>query len=146
MKKTLIYVCMAVTAAFAAVSCDINSFPVFDDATDAFVKFDNDEATVVKGETINVGVTLASVAGLEATATFTVAPVGEGGAVEGVDYTILNSGKTLSFNAQNRTAYIQIQATAGTVGEKAFIITVTGNEPINTGAQNTCEVEIVDAD
>lgn len=153
MKKILLHTSIIALAAMAVASCNINSYPVFDD-NDAFAAFDVLEYDVtepVNDSTVRIPVTLASVAGLNATVSFTVAPENETtGAVEGTDYEILNEGKTLTFNAEQRTDYIVVNVFNNTSGkvndDKAFIITLSGSQQVNIGAENVCEVVIADRD
>lgn len=156
MKKILLYTGIIAMGAAAAMSCNLNNYPVFDD-NDAFAAFDvleDDVTEPEKGKTViqEIPVTLASVAGLQATVSFTVAPENDStGAVEGTDYRVLNEGKTLSFNAEQRTDYVRIEVLDNTSGvvntDKAFVITLTGgSQNISIGAENVCEVTITDRD
>lgn len=166
MKKILLHTSIIALAAMAVASCNINSYPVFDD-NDAFAAFDVLEEEVTepeKGKTtvVEIPVTLASVAGLDATVSFTVAPETYDnpdteeveaiviGAEEDKHYKVLNEGKILTFNAEQRTDYVRIEVldvNSGVVNDDLkFYITLSGSQQVNIGAENVCEVVIADRD
>jgi hypothetical protein len=153
MKKILIYTALF-AGFFAAVSCDKNLPPVFDDAN-AFVAFDKasasmDEAVVdeegnilPQTEILRIPVTLGSVKGLAETIKFTVT---DGTAKAGVNYNLLTTSGTLSFDASNRTAYIEIQPLYFDeyTGDVKFTIELTPSDNIAVGLASTCTVTIGD--
>lgn len=153
MKKILIYTALF-AGFFAAVSCDKNLPPVFDDAN-AFVAFDKasvgmDEAIVdEKGnifpqtEVLRVPVTLGSVQGLASTIKFTVT---DGTAKAGVNYNLLTTSGTLSFDANNRTAYIEIEPLYFDeyTGDLKFTIELSPSDNVALGLASTCTVTIGD--
>lgn len=111
---------------------------------------------------MEIPVTLASVAGLDATVSFTVAPETYDnpdteeveaiviGAEEDKHYKVLNEGKILTFNAEQRTDYVRIEVldvNSGVVNDDLkFYITLSGSQQVNIGAENVCEVVIADRD
>lgn len=152
MKRILTYIGLALAVAVSSVSCDKNLPAVFDDK-DAFVSFDNVSVTVAenyseKGELVRVPVTLASVAGIEATIKFTLGQPESKAAVEGVNYELVTTSKTLSFNAENRTQYIEFKTIPDGVytGDLSFTITLEGSETLNLGSESVCTVKISDID
>lgn len=154
MKRTLTYIGLALAAAVAIASCDKNLPPKFDDK-DAFVAFDNVTMTVAEnyttkndGATVKVPVTLASVAGLEATIKFTVIEPEKKAAKAGVNYELETTSGTLTFNAENRTQYIEFKTLEDGVytGDLSFNIELSGTETISVGSENVCTVKISDID
>lgn len=126
-------------------SCNPNEYSKFND-NDAFVAFDQASFSIAEnGGTLKVPVTLASIKGIAATVT--VKGI-DGTAKEGVDYTILNGGK-LSFDAQNRTLYAEVQIIerAGEyTGDLAFVLTFADLGGVNAGNRNGASVTINDND
>lgn len=152
MKRILTYIGLALAVAVSSASCEKNLPAVFDDK-DAFVAFDNVTVTVAenyseKGDLVRVPVTLASVAGIEATIKFTLGQPESKAAVEGVNYELVTTSKTLSFNAENRTQYIEFKTIPDGVytGDLSFSITLEGSETLNIGAESVCTVKISDID
>ncbi|MCR5351785.1 MAG: hypothetical protein K6E35_04755 [Bacteroidales bacterium] len=154
MKKVLLYITLF-AGIFAATSCDKNLPPVFDDAN-AFVAFDSatasiDEAVVEKDgsiknqATLRIPVTLASVKGLTETVKFTVA---DGTAKAGVNYNLKTTSGTISFDAENRTQYIEFEILYFNeyTGDLNFIVTLSENENINLGYLSSCTVTVGDVD
>lgn len=154
MKKVLLYITLF-AGIFAATSCDKNLPPVFDDAN-AFVAFDSatasiDEAVVEKDgsiknqATLRIPVTLASVKGLTETVKFTVA---DGTAKAGVNYNLKTTSGTISFDAENRTQYIEFEILYFNeyTGDRNFIVTRSENENINLGYLSSCTVTVGDVD
>lgn len=130
------------------VSCDKNKPAEFDDA-DAFVAFD--EATVSVSEdakTIRIPVTLASVKGLSETVKFEISSPEQKGAKEGTNFELITVSGTLSFDAENRTNYIEIKPKYDGVytGDLKFDITLTPSATVGTGAADVCTVTINDVD
>lgn len=168
MKKILLHTSIIALAAMAVASCNINSYPVFDD-NDAFAAFDELEVSVTEPEvgkttTLKIPVTVASVAGVTAEVSFSVAPENDTtGATEDVDYRILNENNSLTFGADKRTDEIIVEILDNTSGivnthqiektgevqlnvTKSFIITLTGSQQVEMGAENVFEVVITDRD
>lgn len=154
MKKIFRYMASALSVAVALVACDKNDYPVFNDK-DAFVAFDEVEVSVSEKYTENndeavvkVPVTLASVAGLEETLKFEIVSPKEKAAKEGENYALVTTSGTLSFNAENRTQYIEFTTIYDGVytGDLKFTIVIYGNDNIAVGSENECTVTITDED
>ena len=119
MKKVFEYITAAFMAVLLAASCDKNLEPVFDDAN-AFIAFSALEYTVLEAESaegigdnvLRIPVTLASVKGLEGSATYTIKKDESSKVkpVEGTNFQVNTIGGVLKFDAENRTQYIEIQA------------------------------------
>lgn len=154
MKKIFRYMASALSVAVALVACDKNDYPVFNDK-DAFVAFDEVEVSVSERYTekndeavVKVPVTLASVAGLEETLKFEIVSPKEKAAKEGENYALVTTSGTLSFNAENRTQYIEFTTIYDGVytGDLKFTIVIYGNDNIAVGSENECIVTITDED
>ena len=152
MKKILIYTLTALSAAAALASCNKNDYPVFDDKN-AFVAFDETEVSADEdysknGDTLRVAVTLASVAGLEETVKFEISEPSTKAAKAGVNYELLTTSGTLSFDAEHRTAYIEFKTIYFDeyTGDLSFKIKIFGNDEISSGSEDECTVTIVDID
>lgn len=154
MKKIFRYIASALSVAVALAACDKNDYPVFNDK-DAFVAFDEVEVSVSEkyseekeGAVVKVPVTLASVAGLEETLKFEIVSPETKAAKDGVNYTLITTSGTLSFNAENRTQYIEFTTIYDGVytGDLKFTIVIYGNDNISAGSENECTVTITDED
>lgn len=153
MKKGIKYIFMASIAALAAVSCNKNLPPVFDDAN-AFVAFSSSSVTVSENDgVVKIPVSLASVAGLEGSVSFTAVPdtlVKEGVKIypqEGVNYEILTEGGTLKFDAQHRTQYIEVKGIPDGKYTGDLSVTITlSSKNMGLGYAKTCKVVINDED
>lgn len=155
MKKILIYTALF-AGLFAAVSCDKNQPPVFDDAN-AFVAFDKasfsiDEAIIDEDgniqpqtKTLRLPVTLGSVKGLTETVKFTVI---DGTAKAGVNFNLLTTSGTLSFDAQNRTRYIEFEILYFDeyTGDLKFTVELTPTDNVAVGLASKCTVTVCDVD
>lgn len=159
MKNTLKYISILVLGVLAAASCNLNNYPVFDD-NDAFVAFDAtgyefNEPQAGQTDTVNVYVTLASVAGLSSTVAYEVVedttialP-----AVQGYDYDLLDENGVLRFDENNRTCAIPIVLYSptsggadGYTGNKSFRLSFKSTGSVNAGSENTCLITIADID
>lgn len=159
MKNTLKYIGILVMGVLAAASCNLNSYPVFDDK-DAFVAFDAtgyefNEPKAGTTDTVYVYATLASVAGLSSTASYEVVEdtTIANPAVQGYDFDILDENGVLRFDEANRTCAIPIVLYSpksggddGYTGNKSFRIALTSTGSVNAGSENTCLVTIADID
>ncbi len=152
MKRTLKYITTALFAAAAFSACDKNDYPIFDDKN-AFVAFDKVEVSISenysKDEAVyKIPVTLASVAGLEETVAFEIVEPESKAAKAGVNYELLTTSKTLSFNAENRTQYIELKTIYDGVftGDLKFTIVLKESETLATGSEDECVVTINDED
>lgn len=155
MKKILLYITLF-AGVFAAVSCDKNLPPVFDDAN-AFVAFDSasaiiDEAIIkedgsitAQTEILRLPVTLGSVKGLEETVKFTVT---DGTAKAGVNFNLKTASGTLSFDAEHRTQYIEFEILyyPQYTGDLKFTVSLVENDDIPLGYLSTCTVTVGDVD
>lgn len=149
MKRLILYISTFVAAGALMASCDVNKPDIFDDAN-AFVAFDKATITVdedysADGAVLKVPVTLASVAGIEENVSFRVV---EGTAKAGVNYELLTTSGVLSFNAENRTQYIEfdILEDGKFTGDLKFTIEFVNTNSVKQGAENTCVVTIGDID
>jgi hypothetical protein len=124
----------------------MNTTPEFDDS-DAFVGFDNAALSVAEdGETLLIPVTLASVKGLTETVGYTII---DGTAKEGVNFTLASDATTLSFNAENRTQYIEVNVIDNPgvfTGDLRFQVQLNDDGKVKPSAESTCTVTIVDND
>jgi len=143
MKK--IFLLLNIFALCILASCDKNEFAKFNDK-DAFVAFGKASYAITEdGAHLSIPVTLASIAGIETSVT--VSGV-DGTAVSGVDYSI-NNGGVLNFNAQSRTASVEIDIInrAGEyTGDLVFTLQFSNLGSVQAGAQSTATVIIQDND
>ena len=152
MKLNIKYLSFLLAGAFALASCDKNEPNVFDDK-DAFVAFDAVSVTYAEdyskdGATFKIPVTLASVKGLEETVKFEVVTPEQKGAVAGVNFELLTTTGVLSFNAENRTQYIEFKTmTDGEyTGDLKFSVKLLPTETLPVGSESECTVTISDID
>ncbi len=155
MKKILIYSAL-LFGLFATASCDKNLPPVFDDAN-AFIAFDKASASIDEAiidedgnilpqtEILRLPVTLGSVKGLAETVKFTVK---DGTAKAGVNFKLKTTSGTLSFDAVNRTQYIEIEALYYDeyTGDLKFTVELQASDNVALGLASTCTVTIGDVD
>ena len=155
MKKILFYFTL-LTGLFAVAACNKNLPPVFDDAN-AFVAFDVadasiDEAIIQADGTITpqtkvlrLPVTLGSVKGLAETIKFTV---NDDTAKAGVNFNLKTTSGALSFDAANRTQFIEFEILYldRYTGDLKFTVNLTGTENVALGYMSTCTVTIGDVD
>lgn len=157
MKKYISTLFIALAGLVLVTACDNNQPPVFDDAN-AFVAFDKNTASIdealIDPETgeivpqtgiLRLPVTLGSVAGLKETVKFTVE---DGTAKAGVNYRVLTTSGTLSFDATNRTQYIEVEPIycPDYTGDLKFTITLAPTASVSLGYMSTCTVTIGDVD
>lgn len=149
MKSLYTYIGAVLAAASILASCDKNEPSKFNDK-DAFVAFDKTSLTLSEGseDVLKIPVTLASVAGLEETIKFEVKEPEKKAAKQGVNFELLTKSGTLSFNAENRTRYIEVKAIPDGeyTGDLQFSIVINGTETIKLGSENTCTVTLNDVD
>lgn len=154
--KKIINITLVLAAAAVAFSCDKNLPKTFSDAN-AFVAFDKATAAIDEGvvdpetgvisqnpNTVKLPVTLGSVSGKTAQVSFEVK---DGTAKAGVNYKVVTEG-SLSFNASNRTQYIEIQPLYedAYTGDLKLTVNLKPANGINVGAASTCTVTISDLD
>ena len=152
MKLNIKYLSFLLAGAVALASCDKNEPNVFDDK-DAFVAFDAVSVTYAEdyskdGATFKIPVTLASVKGLEETVKFEVVTPEQKGAVAGVNFELLTTTGVLSFDAENRTQYIEFKTmTDGEyTGDLEFSVKLLPSETLPVGSESECTVTISDID
>ena len=152
MKLNIKYLSFLLAGAFALASCDKNEPNVFDDK-DAFVAFDAVAVTYAEdysadGATFKIPVTLASVKGIEETVKFEVVTPDEKAAVAGVNYELITTTGVLTFNAENRTQYIEFKTkTDGEyTGDLKFSVKLLPSETLPVGSESECTVTISDID
>ncbi len=143
MKK--IFLLLNIFALCLLASCNPNEYAKFNDK-DAFVAFGSSTYSVSEdGGSIKIPVTLASVAGLEATVTVSGVDVT---AKSGVNYTVKNGGKLL-FNSETRTAEVEVEIVnvpGVYTGDIQFNLTFSDLGGVNAGKANTATVTILDLD
>ncbi len=152
MKRITKYIGLALAVSTFAVACNKNAEPVFNDK-DAFVAFDKVSLSVAEdyskdGKTFKVPVTLASVKGFEETLKFVVTEPAKNGAKAGVNYELVTTSGVLSFDAENRTAYIEFKTKTDDTftGDLKLEIEIFGNEEVTVGSENICTLTINDID
>ena len=152
MKLNIKYLSFLLAGAVALASCDKNEPNVFDDK-DAFVAFDAVSVTYAEdyskdGATFKIPVTLASVKGLEETVKFEVVTPEQKAAVAGVNFELLTTTGVLSFDAENRTQYIEFKTmTDGEyTGDLEFSVKLLPSETLPVGSESECTVIISDID
>ena len=147
MKKFIRYITVASMAILLAASCDKNLEPVFDDAN-AFIAFSSKNYTLPEDGTLRIPVSLASVSGLEGSATFTIVEDKDSKVqpVEGTDYQVNTIGGTLKFDAENRTQYIALEGIVNGIytGDMSFFIELSTS--LDLGSNAKCKVTISDID
>lgn len=148
MKKSALILAIPTVVLFMATSCQgLNEYPVFDDAN-AFVSFNSVALTCSETDgTINIPVTLSSVAGISATVHYEVV---DGTAKAGTDYIVTNQDRTLVFgNGDQRFQTIPIEIVnrpGNYTGNLSFTVQFSDLGGVNDGDANTCTVTIEDAD
>ena len=132
-------------ATMAFSSCS-NDLPEFNDA-DAFVALRATTASFVEnGEGTEIEVLLTSLNGLEGSVDFEIVPDSVAPANEGVDFTIENASKTLTFTKDAPTQSIKIKAIDNDVytGDKRFTINLVNAKGVNLGANKSITVTVED--
>ena len=132
-------------ATMAFSSCS-NDLPEFNDA-DAFVALRATTASFVEnGEGTEVEVLLTSLNGLEGSVDFEIVPDSVTPANEGVDFTIENASKTLTFTKDAPTQSIKIKPIDNDVytGDKRFTINLVNAKGVNLGANKSITITVED--
>lgn len=152
MKNMTKYIGLAFAAALAFSACDKNLEPTFDDK-DAFVAFEKTAYSVSenyseKGDVYKIPVTLASVAGLEATIKFEIGAPASKAAVQGKNFELVTTSGTLSFDAEHRTQYVEFKTLMDGeyTGDLSFTITLSATEGLALGSESVCTVTLTDVD
>ncbi len=145
MKKLLRYFSIIGVGA-ALTACNLNVDPTFDD-NDAFVAFDKATASVSEdAKVVSIPVTLASVSGISTTISYAAV---DGTAKQGKDFELADGSATLTFSAEKRTQYINVNIIHHEgvyTGDLKFSLTFKSTGDVNTSADNTCTVTITDLD
>lgn len=132
-------------ATLAFSSCS-NDLPEFNDA-DAFVALRATTASFAEnGEGTEIEVLLTSLNGLEGTVDFEIVPDSIAPAKEGVDFSIENASKTLTFTKDAPTQIIKVKAIDNNVytGDKRFTINLVNAQGVNLGASKSITVTVED--
>lgn len=128
-------------------SCDINQTPVWSD-DDAFAAFDKTAVSVKEDAgSVRIPVTIASIDPVEVAVTY--AAVDTLGAKNGVNFKFTNESGVLSFDGEQRTAYIEVEIIDNPgvfTGDLKFSVDLKGAGDLNLGANKTCVVTITDND
>lgn len=143
--KRLLYILSIV--AIVASSCDkLNEIPSFSDS-DAFVKIDKPTMGINENEgVLRIPVTLVSASGVASTVTYKVT---DGTAKITDNYTLVDATKTLTFTAENRTQYIEINIVNLALfytGDLKFTVELETTGTVKMGSDNKCTVIIQDLD
>jgi hypothetical protein len=154
MKK---YILILATLALAAVSCNKNENPVFNDA-DAFVAFDKGAVSVSElAGTVKIPVTLVSLAGKETTISYEAV---DGTAKAGTNFTLADGAATLTFTKDEPTQIITVNIldpevvydadgtrTGGKyTGDLKFTLKFKSTGDVNAGRESSCTITIEDVD
>ena len=127
-------------------SCELNEIPEFEDKH-AFVAFDRGSMSFTEDAgRVQIPVTLASVSGISSTVTYTVI---DGTAKEGVNFNLVDGAATLTFDANNRTQYIEIdiiEIPDVFTGDLRFQIQLSDEGTVKPSAEDACRITIVDLD
>lgn len=139
---------LVAAAALALASCS-NDQPEFNDK-DAFVSFTGSSASIDENKgTLQIPVLLSSLHGMDGQVDFDITPAATAGAVEGTNFTVANSSRTLTFTKDANVQNIEINVIdlAGKfTGDLAFTVTLKNPQGVNLGAENTFTVTITDLD
>lgn len=136
-------------AAMAFSSCS-NDLPKFNDA-DAFVAFTSTSAVSVNEDkgTLEIPVLLSSLNGKEGTVDFEFEPDATSPAKEGVNFSVANESKTLTFTKDANTQKIKlniVNLADNFTGDLRFTIKLKNAQGVNLGADNSLTVTICDLD
>lgn len=147
MKKIFAYIGIAACAASLISSCGKSNVPLVFDDSNAFVAFNSTAVNINEDsvDTLRIPVTLASVAGLSERISYTVK---DSTAKEGVNFTLTDATKTLTFSSTERVQYIEVVPKAdGTyTGDLIFTITLNASANVGLGASSVCVVKVNDID
>ena len=134
-------------AVLTLASCAKNELPSFND-DDAFVAIQTKTASVAEnaGKAIEIPVLLTSLSGISGSVDFVIEADPVHGAVEGVNYKLGNSSKTLSFTKDAPSQNIIIEPIDNETfgGDVKFTITLSNAQGVKLGANKTCVVTIED--
>ncbi len=136
---------VATVAMTFATSCS-NDLPEFNDS-DAFVALRSATAEVDEtGETLSIPVLLTSLSGVEGKVDFEITPDSTAPAKEGVNYSIENESKTLSFTKDANMQYIKLKIIDNSTynGDVRLNINLVNPQNVNLGSMKTITVTIAD--
>lgn len=139
---------LAALAAVALASCN-NDQPEFNDK-DAFVSFTDTKASIDENKaTLEIPVQLSSLKGKEGSVDFEITADKTAPAVEGTNYTVANTSRTLTFTKESNVQNIKLNIVdlAGTfTGDLRLNIKLKNAQGVNLGAESSFDVTIVDLD
>ena len=157
MKK---YFILIAALAFAAISCDKNESPSFDDSN-AYVAFNTGTISVSElNNTVSIPVTLVSLGGLETVISYEAV---DGTAKAGTNYELADGAATLTFTKDEPTQYIvinildpgatyaeeegqQVRQGGLYTGDLKFTVELEPTQNVSVGYQSTCTVTVGDVD
>ena len=157
MKK---YFILIAALAFAAISCDKNESPSFDDSN-AYVAFNKGTISVSElNNTVSIPVTLVSLGGLETVISYEAV---DGTAKAGTNYELADGAATLTFTKDEPTQYIvinildpgatyaeeegqQVRQGGLYTGDLKFTVQFKSTGDVNAGYENKCVITIEDTD
>jgi len=143
--KKIASICLSVLS-LAAVSCNVNELPGFDDS-DAFVAFLKSSYSIAEnGGTLSIPIHASS---LSAPAAAISVKVNDGSAKQGVDFTLNNATGVVNIPAGSYegTLDIKIIPNLGVfTGDKSFTIDLVSAEGFTMGAESSVKVTIQDTD
>jgi hypothetical protein len=143
--KNLIYGMLAATVMTFA-SCNVNDYPTFNDS-DAFVAMTSNSASVTEtGDSLVIPVLLSSLSGVSGSVDFEIVPDSLAPAVEGKNFTVVNTTKTLTFTKDANTQYIKLKIIDNSTynGDVKLTINLLNAQGVNLGANKSISVTIED--
>lgn len=143
--KNFIYGMLAV-AVMTVSSCESNDLPTFNDS-DAFVALRSSSVSVNEtGDSLEIPVLLSSLSGKSGSVDFEIVPDSTAPAVEGTNFTVMNSSKTLTFAQGVTTQYIKLKIIDNNTydGDVKLTINLKNAQGVNMGAAKTIKVTIAD--
>lgn len=149
MKKVLIYFASLLIGLSMFTSCDDTNEPILLQDGDKFIAFERTTAEVKEnGDKVGILVYIAGVSGTGATVNFDFDIEGiDNPAVEGVDYTLLNAEKTLTFNNYFGYDTIWIEPIDNAEYDKNKSVNIVLSSPTNNynlGANYIASVQVTD--
>lgn len=153
MKKFITLFNIVLLGALLLVSCELNEVPEFK-KSDSFVGFTKATASISeKGGVVRLPVTFATIEGSAVTATYTLiegtSNPKDPKAKQGVNFSLKNPTATISFDAQTRSSFIEINIIDRPnvfTGDLKFTVQINSVAGANVGGDNICVVTINDLD
>lgn len=146
MKKIIIYISFLVGTVLFFSSCELNDFPVFDDAN-AFVAFSSETMMVTEDAgTLEIPVRLTSLSGLSSAVSFDFI---DSTAVKGRDYNLKGGASVLNFEGNEAVKNIEVEIVNHSgvfTGDMKFGVRITSPGNVNAGSVDTMWVTIADID